>query len=103
METYKDTISGETLYVQRYSDGDVYYYKDEAMNILHRVDGPAKEYSDGDKFWMRNNKLHRLDGPAVEWTGGDKNWYIDGEGIAFVYSNTFYGPLQQDLAELKSN
>lgn len=105
MEEYIDTISGETLYVEKFPDGDIYYYKDEALTILHRVDGPAKTYEDGDTMWFRNDRLHRLDGPAIEWTNGDKNWYIDGEGITFVFSNTFYGPhnLRQDLDEIRGN
>ena len=36
-----------------------------------------KEYDDH-KVWMVDGKLHRLDGPAVEWTDGGKDWYIDG-------------------------
>ena len=34
---------------------------------LHREDGPAIEYADGDKSWFLNNKLHRKDGPASEF------------------------------------
>ena len=39
---------------------------------LHREDGPAVEFADGDKFWYLNGKLHREDGPAVEYADGDK-------------------------------
>ena len=34
---------------------------------LHRDDGPAVEYIDGDKYWYCDGKLHRDDGPAVEY------------------------------------
>ena len=44
---------------------------------LHREDGPAKEWADGDKEWWVDGKCHRLDGPAVEWANGTKEWYVD--------------------------
>ena len=45
---------------------------------LHREDGPALEFANGDKEWWIDGKLHRLDGPAVEWVDGSKEWWIDG-------------------------
>ena len=43
---------------------------------LHRVDGPAIEYNDGDKHWYINGECHRdNDLPAVEWNDGSKSWY----------------------------
>ena len=44
---------------------------------LHREDGPAIEYVNGDKCWYLNGKCHREDGPAVEWADGDKWWYLN--------------------------
>ena len=63
-----------------------YYYKDKAKTILHRTDGPAVEYADGDRSWYVNGKLHRLDGPASEWANdnGDKVWYVNGIFIISV-------------------
>ena len=46
---------------------------------LHRLDGPAIEWANGDKMWWINGKLHRLDGPAIEWANGDKFWCINGQ------------------------
>lgn len=46
---------------------------------LHRTDGPAIEYDDGDKLWYVEGRLHRLDGPAVEWANGIKEWWIEGK------------------------
>ena len=46
---------------------------------LHRIDGPAKEYACGDKYWCVDGKRHRLDGPAIEYTNGYKAWYFNGE------------------------
>ena len=78
MERYTDTISGEELYLNRAS-GNKRYYKDQEMNIRHRLDGPAVERGDdGYKAWYVNDKQHRLDGPAVEYAGGYKEWWVDG-------------------------
>ena len=46
---------------------------------LHRVDGPAVEYTDGNNSWYLNGKLHRVDGPACEWADGKKDWYLNDE------------------------
>jgi hypothetical protein len=43
----------------------------------HRLDGPAREYFNGNKFWHINGKLHREYGPAVEWNDGSKEWYLN--------------------------
>jgi hypothetical protein len=45
---------------------------------LHRLDGPAIEFSSGSKQWFKNGQLHRLDGPAIEWMYGTKEWYKEG-------------------------
>lgn len=44
---------------------------------LHRVDGPAVELANGDKFWYLNGKCHREDGPAIEYASGNKSWWIN--------------------------
>jgi hypothetical protein len=46
---------------------------------LHRFDGPAVEWADGDREWYIDGKPHRMDGPALEWTDGGKSWYVDGK------------------------
>jgi hypothetical protein len=45
---------------------------------LHREDGPAVEYKDGDKEWWINGERHREDGPAIERNDGYKAWYLNG-------------------------
>jgi len=45
----------------------------------HRLDGPAIERSNGDKFWFQNHKLHRLDGPSIERADGSKSWHQNGK------------------------
>src|SRR3990167_8892773 len=43
---------------------------------LHRRDGPAIEWANGDKEWWLNDQHHREDGPAVERANGDKEWWL---------------------------
>jgi len=56
-------------------DKSISYYKGY---LLHREDGPAVEYSNGDKQWLLNGIFHREDGPAMEWANGSKNWALNG-------------------------
>lgn len=64
-----------------YKDGKpfelVEYYKGSNKNILHRTDGPARDWGDGSKEWYINGKLHREDGPAVEGLFGYKSYYLN--------------------------
>ena len=55
--------------------GTTRWYKDTKCNILHRENGPAIEYADGDKFWLQDGLLHRTDGPAIERANGDIEWW----------------------------
>jgi hypothetical protein len=49
-----------------------------SLGKLHRTDGPAIEYRNGNKEWYINGKRHRLDGPAVEQPDY-KAWWINGK------------------------
>jgi hypothetical protein len=44
----------------------------------YRLDGPAIEYTDGNKSWYFKDQLHRENGPAVEYSNGRKEWWLDG-------------------------
>ena len=68
-------------------------YKNESGQY-HRLDGPAVEFEDGEKWWHINGKLHRTDGPAVEYSYGGKRWYLNGK----EYSEDQY---HQELIKLK--
>jgi len=48
---------------------------------LHREDGPAIEFADGEKSWYLDGKLHRVDGPAIEDANGTKYWYLNGKEL----------------------
>jgi hypothetical protein len=50
---------------------------------IHREDGPAVEYPNGDKEWYEDGCLHRLDGPAVEFANGNGEWWINGQWYSF--------------------
>jgi len=54
-------------------NGNKWWYKED---FRHRKDGPAIECSNGDKYWYKEGKLHRLDGSAIEYSDGRKSWYI---------------------------
>ncbi len=54
----------------------LYYKKD--TEILHRADGPAVEYGNGQFSYYVDGKQHREDGPAV-FVGGTERWYIFGK------------------------
>ena len=58
-------------------DGTKRWYNEDGF--LHREDGPAIEWGDGDKEWYRNGKHHRENGPAVEYANGDKEWHKNGK------------------------
>jgi len=101
MKTYKDKVSGETLYVRQSTDLTE-YYKDKAMTVYHRLDGPAIECLDGYKAWYANDKRHRVDGPAFE-SKRHKEWWVDGVVITLIYpSGRYEGPtrLQDTLNKL---
>ncbi len=51
-------------------------------SFLHRKNGPAVEYADGEKRWYLNGKCHREDGPAVEYAYGSKEWWL--KGICYI-------------------
>jgi hypothetical protein len=59
MQTYKVTVD-------KYKT--IRWYNDKEK--LHRLDGPAFEYANGDKAWYVDGKRHRLDGPAIEEANG---------------------------------
>ena len=50
--------------------------------LLHRTDGPAREWADGSKEWWQKGQLHRLDGPSIKKADGSKQWFINGEKLS---------------------
>lgn len=45
----------------------VYTIKYFRHGLLHRSNGPAKLWTDGDMSWFEYDQKHRIDGPAALW------------------------------------
>jgi len=86
------------IHINKY--GNKYYYKDKAMNMHHRHDGPACEYADGGKAWWVDGKYHRIDGPAFEYANGDKEWYVDGKCLTEKEFDALSAPLELTLEDI---
>jgi len=63
------------MYINKHGDK---IYKN-SKGYYHRLDGPAVECLNGNKFWYKEGKRHREKGPAIEWADGVKYWYKDGK------------------------
>jgi hypothetical protein len=57
-----------------YSSGSEEWYEN---GLRHRIDGPAIHLSNGYGAWFIENKRHREDGPAVIFGDGDKEWWLN--------------------------
>ena len=86
-------------------DGTTGWYKDDK---LHREDGPAVVYSNGDKVWALNGEPHRVNGPAAVYFCGNKLWYlngrlhrIDGPAIENIDGNNFWYLYGKKISERK--
>ena len=83
-------------------------YKND-NGLLHREDGPAIEYDDGEKEWYFNEERHRLEGPAVEYIDGSKSWYLNGErhrlegpAVEWIKSEKEWWILQRKINNISS-
>jgi hypothetical protein len=56
-------------------DGTKHWFNEEGK--LHRFDGPAVEWADGNREWYIDGKPHRSDGPAIEYASGRREWWVD--------------------------
>jgi hypothetical protein len=62
-----------------YANGDMEWWQ---HGKKHRLDGPASDWpSSGYKAWWVNGKRHRENGPAIEHSCGERKWYIDDKQI----------------------
>ncbi len=54
-------------------------WKDKKGKV-HRLNGPAVIFRDGDRSWYKHGQRHRDDGPAREWPSQNKEeWWKDGK------------------------
>jgi hypothetical protein len=75
----------------------VYSWRNE-KGQLHRLDGPAIEFSCGTKAWYKDGQLHRVDGPAVESPDKTRNeWHL--EGRFYSDKNLFFESLTDSQKE----
>jgi hypothetical protein len=86
-----DLIHREDGPACEYANGNKVWYKEGKR---HREDGPAVEYADGHKVWYKEGKYHREGGPAIEHANGEKWWYKDGklhreDGPAIEYADGY--------------
>jgi hypothetical protein len=63
------------------TDGDTFWRL--PCGDLHRTDGPAIEWANGDKEWWKFNNFHRADGPALEYVDGARSWWLNGTRQSF--------------------
>jgi hypothetical protein len=63
----------------------------------HRTDGPAIEWTNGDKAWCVGGKYHRTNGPAVEWSNGDKAWWVNDKYLG--YNDIGFWALWEQLSD----
>lgn len=66
-------------------------YVDKDGN-LHREDGPAQKFTNGDEYWYYHGLLHRENGPAITWANGVQHWFNHGrrhrlDGPAMIYDD----------------
>jgi len=98
--------SNSKMYINK--NGDKIYTNSKGQ--YHRLDGPAIERKNGNKFWYKKDKRHRLDGPALEWVDGSKYWYkeglrhrIDGPAIEYLDGDKEWCLLNKNLEEKEFN
>jgi len=68
---------------------------------LHREDGPAVEWANGDKSYYLNGKLHREDGPALEDVDGYKSYSINGEYLTQEEFNNRNKSCENKIVEIE--
>lgn len=55
-----------------------------ANGQLHRTDGPAVLWPNGDHEWYKHGLLHRIDGPAGFYLNGKSiRWWYEGRNYSF--------------------
>lgn len=77
MSTPDETAELLTLRKIHCNDGSIRYINNR--NELHRINGPAVIFKNGEKRWIQNGVLHREDGPAVLYPDGRGLWFLHGE------------------------
>ena len=58
-----------------FRDGLVQWLNDKGH--VHREDGPAEVWNDGEQYWYRHGRSHFAHGPADLWADGRMAWFED--------------------------
>lgn len=58
-------------------NGDIYWFSKEPICFINSW---QVQFKDGDIVYYEAY-LHREDGPAIEWTDGDKEWWWHGKFV----------------------
>lgn len=66
-----------SLLIQIY--GSKWWYKNDQ---IHRTNGPANIYSDGQQTWYLRHQRHRTSGPAVIYSDGTVEYWINGRELS---------------------
>lgn len=81
-----------------YANGEQQWYK---HGLMHRDGAPAIVAPFGYERWYVNGKKHREDGPAVTDTDGSKMWFINGEQMSEEAFNNRNKPRELSVAEIE--
>ncbi len=66
---------------------------------VHREDGPAVIYLNGEEWWCQQSKIHREGGPAYTNNNGQIEWWLDHETYTLKqYVKRLYGNSEEATA-----
>ncbi len=70
-------------------------YRDyrDSNNELHREDGPALIWINGDKVWWIHGERHREDGPAIIYSDDSKSYWLNDKRIEIPEGCLFVGTI----------
>lgn len=57
--------------------------RDHSGRLHSYDDKPAIVYTHDTKVWYKYGKIHREDGPAIEWVNGDMQFYLNNKCYRF--------------------
>ena len=84
MTTEAELFDALKYHVEVDQYGTRYYYNSAGQ--LHRDEGPAVIYTNGNCEWWQSGQLHRRNGPALEHANGTRCWFLYGR----IYSELEY-------------
>jgi hypothetical protein len=76
---FEEAVRNMQIKKRELKDHVEYGYYQGYKFTVHREDGPAIEYANGNKQWFIHGKRHRKDGPTIEWASGSKEWWFHGK------------------------